>query len=99
MCNGHDYCYVEMPNEDNKILKYNYGEKSLKAPFIIYASLKCLLEKMHSSQNNFEKSLQTKKLSIPLLVIQYFQVVRLTQQKTNLIVTEVKIVWKVFTKT
>ena len=35
VCNDHDYCYVEMPNEDNKILKYNYREKSLKAPFII----------------------------------------------------------------
>ena len=23
MCNDHDYCYVELPNEDNKILKYN----------------------------------------------------------------------------
>ena len=21
----HDSCYLEMPNEDNKILKYNYG--------------------------------------------------------------------------
>ena len=37
-----------MPNEDNKTLKYNYGEKSLKAPFIIYADLECLLEKIHS---------------------------------------------------
>ena len=26
VCNDHDYCYVEMPNEENKILKYNYGE-------------------------------------------------------------------------
>ena len=39
VCNGHDYCFVEMPNEDNKILKYNYGEKSLKCPSIIYADL------------------------------------------------------------
>ena len=45
-----------MPNEDNKILKYNYGEKSLKASFIIYAVLECLLDKMYSRQNNFEKS-------------------------------------------
>ena len=29
--NDHDYCYEEIPNEDNKILKYNQGEKSLKA--------------------------------------------------------------------
>ena len=35
VCYDHDYCYVEMPNEDNKILKYNHGEKSMKAPFII----------------------------------------------------------------
>ena len=34
-----------MPDEGNKILKYNYGEKSLKAPFMIYADLECLLEK------------------------------------------------------
>ena len=46
--NDHDYCYVEMPDEDNKILKYNYGEKPLKASFIIYADLECLLRKMKS---------------------------------------------------
>ena len=23
VCNGHDYCYIEMPDEFNKILKYN----------------------------------------------------------------------------
>ena len=32
---NHDYCYVEMPKEHNKILKDRHGEKSLKAPFII----------------------------------------------------------------
>ena len=37
--NDHDYCCVEMPNEDNKTLKYNHGEKSNKVPFIIYADL------------------------------------------------------------
>ena len=52
-----------MPNEDNKILKYNHGEKSLKAPFMIYADLKCLLEKMHSCQNNPEKSYAEKKVT------------------------------------
>ena len=35
----HDYCYVEMPDEDNKILKYNHREKSMRVPFIIYADL------------------------------------------------------------
>ena len=37
ICKNHDYCYVEMPNEDKKLLKYNHGEKSMKVPFIIYA--------------------------------------------------------------
>ena len=50
-----------MPNEDNKILKYNHGEKSLKSPFMIYAELECLLENMYSCQNNLEKSFTQKK--------------------------------------
>ena len=45
VCENHDCCYVEMPEEDNKILKYNQGEKSMKVPFIIYADLESLLEK------------------------------------------------------
>ena len=32
---NHNYCQVEMPNEDNKIIKYNQGEKSIKLPFVI----------------------------------------------------------------
>ena len=44
VCRNHDYCCVEIPNEYNKILKYNHGEKSMKAPFIIYADLESLLE-------------------------------------------------------
>ena len=43
VCNDHDYCFVQMPNDDNKILKYNYGEKSLKVLAFIYADLECLL--------------------------------------------------------
>ena len=39
VCNDHHYCYVEMPDEFNKILKYNHGEISIKAPAIIYADL------------------------------------------------------------
>ena len=50
-----------MPNEDNKILKHNHGEKSLKALFMIYADLECLLEKMYSCQNDLEKSYTEKK--------------------------------------
>ena len=62
LCNEHDYCYVEMPDEDNKILKYNHGKKSLNTPFMIYTDLQCSLEKMHSCQNNLEKSYAEKKI-------------------------------------
>ena len=60
VCEDHDYCYVEMPEEDNKTLKHNQGEKSMKVPFIIYADLECLLEKMNTCHNNPEKSSITK---------------------------------------
>ena len=45
VCENHDYCYVEMPEKDNKILEYNQGEKSMKVPFIIYADLSLYLKK------------------------------------------------------
>ena len=43
------------------MLKYNPGEKSLKAPFAIYLDLECLLRKEQSCQNNPEKSYTEKK--------------------------------------
>ena len=52
----HDYCYVKMPDEDRKILKYNPGGKSLKVPFIIYADLECMLRKIDTCQNDPKKS-------------------------------------------
>ena len=55
VCNDHDYCCVEMPEDENKILKYNHGKKSMKVSFINYADLECLFEKIHSCQNNPEK--------------------------------------------
>ena len=45
-----------MTDEDKKILKYNPGGKSLKASFINYVDLECLLEKIDTCQNNLEKS-------------------------------------------
>ena len=60
VCENHDYCYVEMPEEDDKILKYNHGEKSVRSPFVIYADLECLLEKMSTCHNNPKKSSTTK---------------------------------------
>ena len=45
-----------MPEEDNKILKHNHGEKSMKVLFIIYSDLESLLEKMNTCHNNPKKS-------------------------------------------
>ena len=59
ICESHDYCHEEMPNEDNKIIKYNQGEKSIKSPFIIYADLECFLEKISTCYNNLEESSTT----------------------------------------
>ena len=57
----YDYCSVEMPTQFNKILKYNYGEKSLRTPFVIYADLECLLLKQQSCQNNPNESYTERK--------------------------------------
>ena len=61
VCKNHYYCYVEMPEKDNKILKYDQGEKSINVPFIIYADLEYLLEKMNTCHNNPEILSKTKK--------------------------------------
>ena len=59
--------YIETPKEDNEILKYNHGENSMKVPFIIYADLESLLEKMSTCHNNPEKSSTTKINIHPLI--------------------------------
>ena len=61
MCKNHNYCYIETPKENDKILKYNYGEKSINVSFVIYADLECLLEKIDTYQNHPQKSSTTKK--------------------------------------
>ena len=48
-----------MPTENNNIIKYNHGEKSMKLPFVIYADLECLLEKMSTCINNPNESSTT----------------------------------------
>ena len=50
VCKSHDYCYVEMSDKDNNILKYNPGEKYMKVPFVINFDLESLLEKINIIQ-------------------------------------------------
>ena len=53
ICENHEYCHVEMPTKDNNIIKYNQGET---LPFVVYADLECLLEKISTCHNNPEES-------------------------------------------
>ena len=51
-----------MPRWDDKIIKYNHGEKSLKGPFVIYLDLECLLLKTLSCQNDPKNSYTERKV-------------------------------------
>ena len=57
-----------MPSLAEKTLKYNPGEKSLKAPFAIYLDLECILKNVQFSQNNHGKSYTENKIDMNLLV-------------------------------
>ena len=59
ICENHEYCHADMPTKDDNIIKNNQGEKSTKLPFVIYADLECLLEKISTCQNNPEESSTT----------------------------------------
>ena len=59
ICKNNKYCHVEMPTKDNNTIKYDQGEKSIKLPFVIYADLECLLEKISTCQNNPNESSTT----------------------------------------
>ena len=45
-----------MPSEDTKILQFNQNAKSDEAPFIIYADLELIIEKINRYKNNPENS-------------------------------------------
>ena len=59
-CENKDFCNVIMPSEDTKILEFNQYQNSDKAPFIIYADLECIIEKIDGCKNNPENSSATK---------------------------------------
>ena len=68
VCNNHDYCHIDMLEEGKNILKYSPGDKSLKAPFIIYADLECLLKKSNLVKIILKILTHIEKLSINLQV-------------------------------
>ena len=56
VCENKDFCNIIMSSEHTKILEFNRYKKSDKAPFIIYAGLECLIEKINGCKNNPENS-------------------------------------------
>ena len=59
-CENKDFCNVNMPSDYTKILQFNQYQKSDKAPFIVYADLECIIEKIDVCKNNPENSSTTK---------------------------------------
>ena len=49
-----------MPSKDTKRLKFIKYQISDKTPFIIYADLECIVEKIDGCKNNLENSSKTK---------------------------------------
>ena len=48
-----------MPSKNNKVLEFNQYHKSVTVPFIIYADLECLIEKISGCKSNSEDSSTT----------------------------------------
>ena len=61
-CENKDFCNVNIPSDDTKILEFKQYQKSDKAPFIIYADLESIIEKIDGCKNNLE-NLSTTKVS------------------------------------
>ena len=98
ICNNHNSCHIEMPEQVNKTLKYNRGEKSLKAPFTIYHDLECIFKKVQSCKKNPEKSYTEKKARREPSGWVMFNRCLFKKKKINLIITEEKIVLKYYVK-
>ena len=97
VCNNHDYCRIDMPKENEKI-KYLPGEKSLKAPFIVYADLECILEKIQYCQNNPINSYTEKKSKHKLSGYAWCSICSFDDTKNKCYFYRGKIVLKSFVK-
>ena len=62
VCENKDFCNVIIPSQDTKILEFNQYQKSDKGPFVIYADLEYIIEKIDGCKSNPE-NLSTTKVS------------------------------------
>ena len=49
-----------MPSEDTKTLEFNQYQKSYKLPFVIYADLESIMEKIDGCENNLSEYINFK---------------------------------------
>lgn len=59
-CRVYNMCSIEMPAENDKILKFNNFSNSNKVPIVIYADFECLLQKTNKKLPSSEFSHITK---------------------------------------
>ena len=97
VCNNHDYCHVDMPKKHEE-MKYLPGEKSLKAPFITYVDLECLLKKRNILKIILKILTQRTKLSRNFQDTHGVQYARLMIQETCAIFIGERIALKSFVK-
>ena len=55
-CENKDFCSIIMPSQDTKILEFGQYQKSDKAPFIIYADLERMIDKLDGCKYDPENS-------------------------------------------
>ena len=55
ICENYEYCTLEIPKKGS-VLKYISGEMSIMTPFVIYADLGSIFEKISGCENDPEKS-------------------------------------------
>ena len=55
-----DFCNVVMSSEGTKILEFNQYKKSDKVPFIIYADIESIIQKIDGCKNNLKNSSKIK---------------------------------------
>ena len=87
-----------MPDWSNKTIKYNPGEKSLKAPFSLFLDLEYILKKYSLFKTTQKILIQKKKLDMSLLVWRYIQDVHLIKKENKLNYYRRKDFVKVFKK-
>ena len=60
VCENKDFCNIIMPSEDTKTLEFNQYQKSYKLPFVIYADLEPIMEKIDGCENNLSEYINFK---------------------------------------